>query len=60
MTARKVVMKAQAAGDASAIKKTTSEYFSLLDKAVKHGVIKSNTAARRKSRATKKKTASPK
>lgn len=53
-TARKAVKKAQTDGDAVAIKKTSSAYFSLLDKAVKHGVIKANTAARRKSRTMKK------
>ena len=54
MTARKAVQKAQADGDAATVKKVVSAYFSLLDKAVKHGVIKPNMAARRKSRAVKK------
>ena len=60
ITARKAVMKAQDDGDANTIKQSVSVYFSLLDKAVKHGVIKPNTAARRKSRVTKKPVASAK
>jgi len=40
--------------DKEAMKKAVSEYASTLDKAVKQGVIKKNTADRRKSRAAKR------
>lgn len=44
---------AAAAGDKEKVKAAMSKYFSVLDKAVKHGVIKKNTADRRKSRASR-------
>lgn len=40
--------------DKDAMKKAVSAYASTLDKAVKQGVIKKNTADRRKSRAAKR------
>lgn len=40
--------------DKGAAEQSLKEYFSVLDKAVKKGVIKANTAARRKSAAAKK------
>ena len=40
--------------DKEAMKKAVSAYASTLDKAVKQGVIKKNTANRRKSRAAKR------
>lgn len=40
--------------DKGAAQQSLNEYFSELDKAVKKGVIKANTAARQKSRAAKK------
>jgi small subunit ribosomal protein S20 len=40
--------------DKGAAEQSLKEYFSVLDKAVKKGVIKRNTAARRKSTAARK------
>ncbi len=52
-TARRPVIEAKPA-DAEAAKKTLATYASTLDKAVKQGVIKRNTADRRKARAAKR------
>lgn len=43
-----------AEGDRAAAERACAEYSSVLDKAVKKGVLKANAASRRKSRATKK------
>lgn len=51
-TARRPVI--EGAGDKEQMKKAVAEYASTLDKAVKQGVIKKNTANRRKSRAAKR------
>ena len=52
-TARRPVIEAKPA-DAAAAAKMLATYASTLDKAVKQGVIKRNTADRRKSRAAKR------
>ena len=52
-TMRRPVIEAKPA-DAAAAAKTLAVYASTLDKAVKQGVIKRNTADRRKSRAAKR------
>ena len=51
-TARKPVIEGKL--DKEAMAKAVSAYASTLDKAVKQGVIKKNTANRRKSRAAKR------
>lgn len=51
-TARKPIIEGKL--DKEAMAKAVSEYASTLDKAVKQGVIKKNTANRRKSRAAKR------
>ncbi len=51
-TARKPVIEGKL--DKEALAKAVSEYSSTLDKAVKKGVIKKNTANRRKARAAKR------
>ncbi|MBP5545015.1 MAG: 30S ribosomal protein S20 [Kiritimatiellae bacterium] len=51
-TARRPIIEGSL--DKEAMKKAVSDYASTLDKAVKQGVIKKNTADRRKSRAAKR------
>lgn len=51
-TARRPVIEGTA--DKETMKKAVSAYASTLDKAVKQGIIKKNTADRRKSRAAKR------
>ena len=51
-TARKPVLEGK--GDKETMAKAIAEYSSVLDKAVKQGVIKRNTADRRKARAAKR------
>ena len=51
-TARRPIIEGVA--DKEQMKKAVAEYASTLDKAVKQGVIKKNTANRRKSRAAKR------
>jgi len=51
---QKNVAEAATGGDKAKIKAAMDEYFSVLDKAVKHGVLKANAADRRKSRAAKR------
>jgi small subunit ribosomal protein S20 len=53
-SAGKMIDEVVAAGDAVKSKQAMSDYFSILDKAAKKGVISPNAASRRKSRATKK------
>jgi len=50
-TARRGVYEAVDGGDRDAAAKAMQTYFSLLDKAVKKGVLQRNNAGRRKSRA---------
>lgn len=50
-TARRQAREALSAGDKEAAAKAVSSYSSVLDKAVKRGVIKKNTSIRRKTRA---------
>lgn len=50
-TARRKMREAVAAGDAETANAAVRSYSSTLDKAVKRGVIKKNTAIRRKKRA---------
>ncbi len=51
-TARRKTNEALSAGVVEAATEAVSNYSSVLDKAVKRGVIKKNTAIRRKTRAT--------
>ncbi len=51
-TARRKTNEALSAGVVETAKEAVSNYSSVLDKAVKRGVIKKNTAIRRKTRAT--------
>lgn len=51
-TARRPII--EGAADKETMKKAVSTYASTLDKAVKQGIIKKNTADRRKSRAAKR------
>jgi small subunit ribosomal protein S20 len=51
-TARRQAREALSAGVVEPAKEAVSNYSSVLDKAVKRGVIKKNTAIRRKKRAT--------
>jgi len=51
-TARRKTNDALSAGVVEAATEAVSSYSSVLDKAVKRGVIKKNTAIRRKTRAT--------
>ena len=51
-TARRQTHEALSAGAVDVAKEAVSSYSSVLDKAVKRGVIKKNTASRRKQRAT--------
>ena len=53
-SARRELNEAIAAGDAKVTETAYKTYCSVLDKAAKRGVIKSNTAARRKGRASDK------
>jgi len=53
-TIRRRLDDAIAGGNRNDAEKTLSVYFSILDKAAKHGVIEKNNADRRKSRATRK------
>jgi small subunit ribosomal protein S20 len=48
--ASKMLLKAVAAKDVSGAEKLLSEAYKAIDKAMKRGVIKKNTAARKKSR----------
>jgi small subunit ribosomal protein S20 len=48
----KTVTKAVAAGDAAKAKELLPKAYKAIDKAAKRGVIKDNTAARKKSRLT--------
>jgi small subunit ribosomal protein S20 len=52
--ARRAFFEAVEAGEQETLTKTYREYCSILDRAAKKGVIKKNTAARRKSRAADK------
>ena len=49
--ARRVMLEAVDAGDAEAVDKAYRAYCSVLDKAAKKGIIKKNTAVRRKTNA---------
>ena len=51
-SARRAMMEALAAGDAEQGADALKVYHSVLDKAVKRGVLKKNTAIRRKTNAT--------
>jgi small subunit ribosomal protein S20 len=51
-TARRKTLEALSAGVVDPAKEAVANYSSVLDKAVKRGVIKKNTAIRRKTRAT--------
>jgi len=51
-SARRKAREALSAGVAETAAEAVSDYNSVLDKAVKRGVIKKNTAIRRKTRAT--------
>jgi len=53
-TSRRKLFAAAAGGDKTKTAKCFSEYCSVLDKAVKKGVLKANAANRRKSRAAAK------
>lgn len=53
-TFRRKLFEAVEAGDQDLSKETYSAYCSVLDRAAKKGVIKKNTASRRKSRAAEK------
>lgn len=53
-TARRNMIEALAAGDAEKCDTIYRQYCSVLDKAAKSGVIKKNTATRRKARAADK------
>lgn len=50
-TSRRKFTGALESGDNSAMEESYREYCSLVDKAAKHGVIKKNTADRKKGRA---------
>lgn len=54
ITAKHKLLKAVADGSIEAAKQAVKEYFSLLDKAAKKGIIPANNASRKKSRAAKK------
>jgi small subunit ribosomal protein S20 len=51
-SARRKTREALSAGVVETAKEAVSNYSSVLDKAVKRGIIKKNTAIRRKTRAT--------
>jgi ribosomal protein S20 len=53
-TLHKKFLEIVAAGDKAKGKESYSEYCSILDKALKHGVVKANLVNRSKSRAAKK------
>lgn len=53
-TARRKMMAATAAGEVEATTTAFREYCSILDKAAKKGLLKKNTAVRRKTRAAEK------
>lgn len=53
-TARKRLLEAIASNDKTASADRLKSYYSVLDKAVKRGIIKANTASRYKSRAARK------
>ena len=53
-TWRRKLASALSAGDSAECRKVFSRYCSVLDKAVKKGVIKRNASDRRKARASKK------
>ena len=50
--ADKAIQKAVSTGDKSAAKELVAKAYKAIDKAAKRGVIKKNTAARKKSRIT--------
>lgn len=56
-TVRKGMEEALAGGDAAKSAEMYKKYSSVLDRAVKKGVLKRNSASRRKSRAARKVTA---
>jgi len=53
-SARRRFFEAVASGDRAKCEELRKSYIALLDTAARHGVIKSNTASRRKSRAALK------
>jgi small subunit ribosomal protein S20 len=53
-TARRKMMEATATGEAEVTTAAFREYCSVLDKAAKSGIVKKNTAVRRKARAAAK------
>lgn len=53
-TSRRRLLDAIGAGDKEGSADRLKKYYSLLDKAVKQGILKANTASRYKSRAAKK------
>ena len=53
-TARRKMMEATATGEAETTTAAFREYCSVLDKAAKKGLVKKNTAVRRKARAASK------
>lgn len=55
----KSVNKAVTAGDAAKAKELLPQAYQAIDKAAKRGIIKDNTAARKKSRLTAKVKATP-
>lgn len=59
-TVRATVRAAATSRDGTALSEAFRRYCSVLDKAVKHGVIKKNTAVRRKGRAAAMLQAVPK
>ena len=50
-TVQKNLLEAVAAGDKAKSKEAFSRYCSVLDRALKHGIVKANTVNRSKSRA---------
>ncbi len=54
LTARKRLLDAVSASDKDQSADRLKKYYSVLDKAVKQGVVKANTASRYKSRAARK------
>jgi small subunit ribosomal protein S20 len=53
-TSRRRLLEAVGASDKEGSAERLKKYYSLLDKAVKQGILKPNTASRYKSRAAKK------
>lgn len=56
-TARKRLLEAIGTNDKAVSADRLKSYYSVLDKAVKRGILKANTASRYKSRAARKVTA---